>query len=170
MTRRLHVPWFAVAAVLGTLHAAASLHWALGGDLLVGTVGEWARSWRESSPVSAGLALATIGLGKLAAAWVPWVAARRGGPQHGLRLAAWLGAAGLVLYGLANILGGAVALTGVLGPLDDPVATRGHVLLWDPLFLGWGLALAAGLWATRGRRPAPEGAGRRPGGADVRRG
>ncbi|QIM20375.1 DUF3995 domain-containing protein [Phycicoccus sp. HDW14] len=170
MTRRPPLSWFTLAAVLGTVHAVASISWALGGDLLVETVGEWARSWREASPLSAGLALGTIGVGKLAAAWVPWVAARRGGPRHGLRLAAWLGAAGLGLYGLANTVAGAVALTGVLGPLDDPVATRGHVLLWDPLFLLWALALAAGLWATRERRPTPEGAGRRPDAVGLRRG
>lgn len=170
MTSRRPVPWLLVAAVLGSLHAAASLHWALGGDLLVGTVGEWARSWRSDSPASAGLALGAIGLGKLAAAWVPWLAARRGGPRHGLRMAAWLGAGGLVLYGLSSTLAGAVSLTGLLGPLDDPAATAGHVLLWDPLFLAWGLALAAGLRAGRRRRPSPEGAGRRPGVVGLSRG
>ncbi|MGG5258451.1 DUF3995 domain-containing protein [Phycicoccus avicenniae] len=162
MTSHRPVPWLLVAAVLGSAHAAASLHWALGGDLLFTTVGEWARSWRADSPTAAGLALGAIGVGKLVAAWVPWLAARRGGPRHGLRIAAWLGAGGLVLYGLSSTLGGAVALTGLLGPVEEPTATWGHVLLWDPLFLGWGLALAAGLWAGRRRRPAPEGTDRRP--------
>ncbi len=167
MTARRPVPWFAVAALVGTVHAAASLHWALGGDLLVGTVGDWARSWREDSPLAAGTALGAIGVGKLAGAWVPWLAARGGGPRYGLRLACWLGAGLLVLYGLANTLGANLALTGLLGAPDDLVATRGHAWLWDPLFLAWGLALAAGLRRPRGRRPDPEGADRRPAPARV---
>ncbi len=170
MTRRTPLPWFTAAAVLGTLHAAASLYWAAGGDLLAGTVGEWAVSWRAEEPLAAGAALATIGLGKLAGAWVPWLAARGGGPRHGLRFAAWLGAALLTTYGLANTLTANLVLTGLLGPPDDVVATRGHAWLWDPLFLAWGVALGVGLWRTRGRRPTPEGAGRRPGGVRVSRG
>jgi hypothetical protein len=152
MTR--HPFWFTVAAAVGTVHAAASLYWAVGGDLLAQTVGAWAVQWRHASPVGAGAALGAIGLAKLAGAWVPWVASGRGGPRGGLRVACWIGAALLVVYGLANVVAANVALTGVLGPLDDPVATRGHAWLWDPLFLAWGLALAAGLWQSR-RRPAP---------------
>ncbi len=45
----------------------------------------------------------------------------------------------------------------------------GHAYLWDPLFLAWGVALAIGLFASRGRdatvspersiRPASPGRG-----------
>lgn len=170
MDPRRSLPWFAAAAALGTVHAAASLYWALGGDALSATVGEWAVSWRAESPLSAGLALGVIGVGKLAGAWVPWVAARGGGPRHGLRIAAWLGAVLLVGYGLANTLAANLALTGVLGPVGDLAATRGHAWLWDPLFLLWGLALAAGLRRSRGRRTVPEGTVRRPEPVGVSRG
>ncbi|WP_404349371.1 DUF3995 domain-containing protein [Phycicoccus jejuensis] len=163
-------PALVLAAGLGTVHAASSLAWAAGSPVLAATLGEWATSWRDESPVAAGLALAAIGLGKLAAAWVPLLAARRGGPRHGLRIAAWLVAAALVLYGLANTVAANLALTGGLGPVEDLVAVRGHAWLWDPLFLAWGLALAAGLRRTRRRRPTPEGADRRRGVPVVSRG
>src|SRR4051812_3856083 len=113
---RAALTWFAVAAGLGTVHAAASLYWALGGDALADTVGAWS--------------------------------------QGVLRLVCWAGSALLVAYGLANTAAANLALTGIMGAVDDLAATRGHAWLWDPLFLAWGLALGVGLWQTR-RRPAP---------------
>ncbi|QKE84180.1 DUF3995 domain-containing protein [Arthrobacter sp. NEB 688] len=169
-SRRPTSPWLLVAAALGTAHALASLAWAAGSPVLASTLGEWARSWRAESPVAAGLALATIGLGKLAAAWVPVLAARRGGPRHGLRLVAWLVAGALVAYGVANVVAANLALTGALGPVEDLAAVRGHAWLWDPLFLAWGLALGAGLRGARRRRPAPEGTDRRRGVPELSRG
>ncbi len=146
--------WFTVAAAIGTVHAAASLYWALGGTALVGTVGAWALAWRRESPMTVGLVLGAIAAAKLGGAWVPWVAARRHRLHGPLRLLCWTGAALLIGYGLSNTVVANVALTGVLGPVDDLVAMRGHAWLWDPLFLAWGLALAVGLGQTR-RRPAP---------------
>ena len=153
MTAPPALRWFTAAAVLGTVHGLASLYWALGGDALVGTVGSWALAWRRESPVTVGLALGAIAAVKLAGAWVPWVAARRGGPRRALRLLCWAGAALLTAYGLANTVVANVALTGVLGPVDDLVAIQGHAWLWDPLFLAWGVTLGIGLWRTR-QRPA----------------
>lgn len=153
---RSTLTWFAVAAAIGTAHATASMYWALGGDALAETVGAWAVAWRAGSPVAAGLSLGAIGLVKLAAAWVPWGAARAGGPRGGLRLVCWAGAAVLVAYGLANAATANLALTGALGPVVDVAATRGHAWLWDPLFLAWGLTLGVALWRTR-RAPASKG-------------
>jgi hypothetical protein len=155
MPRAPYLTWFTVAAGIGTAHATASVYWALGGDALTHTIGAWAVAWRTGSPVAAGLSLAAIGLVKLAAAWVPWGAARSGGPRGRLRLVCWAGAAVLVAYGLANTAAANLALTGVLGPVNDLAATRGHAWLWDPLFLAWGLTLGVGLWRTR-QAPAPK--------------
>ncbi len=153
MTEPPALRWFTAAAVVGTVHGVASLYWALGGDALVGTVGAWALDWRRESPVTVGLAVGAIAAAKLAGAWVPWVAARRGGPRGALRLLCWAGAALLTAYGLANTVVANIALTGVLGPVDDLVAMQGHAWLWDPLFFAWGVTLGIGLWRTR-RRPA----------------
>ena len=162
---RATLTWFTVAAGIGTVHAAASLYWALGGDALADTVGAWAVAWRTASPVAAGSTLAAIGLVKLTAASVPLTAARRGRPHGALRLVCWAGSALLVAYGLANTAAANLALTGMVGAVDDLAATRGHAWLWDPLFLAWGLALGVGLWQTR-RRPAP---GWRPARSDPER-
>lgn len=150
--RRAPLTWFTVAAGIGTVHAAASLYWALGGDALADTVGAWAVAWRTGSPVAAGVTLGAIGVVKLAAASVPWRAARSGGPRGALRLLCWAGSALLVVYGLANTAVANLALAGLVGSVDDLAATRGHAWLWDPLFLAWGLALGVGLWQSR-RRP-----------------
>jgi hypothetical protein len=147
--RKAPLTWFTVAAGIGTAHATASVYWALGGDALADTVGAWAVAWRTGSPLAAGLVLAGIGAVKLAAAWVPWGAARSGDPRGALRLVCWAGVAVLAAYGLANTTAANIALTGVLGPVADLAATRGHAWLWDPLFLAWGLALGVGLWRTR---------------------
>jgi hypothetical protein len=57
--------------------------------------------------------------------------------------------AGLVLAGAIDPDGG-----------FDRQAMIGHALLWDPLFLLWGLLLAAGLGATRETEGGPRlGAG-----------
>lgn len=146
---RLAVTWCAVAAAFGCVHAAASLYWALGGDMLASTVGAWAVQWRTGSPVAAGATLATIALVKVVAAVVPWIAARSGGPRGALRVLCWAGSALLVAYGLVNAAAANLALSGVGGPVTDLSATRGHAWLWDPLFLAWGLALGAGLWKSR---------------------
>src|SRR3954449_7280906 len=82
---RATLTWFIVAAGIGTVHAAASLYWALGGDALADTVGAWAVAWRTGSPVAAGLTLAAIGFVKLTAAAVPWRAARSGRTHGALR-------------------------------------------------------------------------------------
>ncbi|CAN7393555.1 DUF3995 domain-containing protein [Terrabacter sp. LjRoot27] len=148
---RASLTWFTIAAGVGTVHAAASLYWALGGDALADTVGAWAVAWRAGSPVAAGFALAAIGLVKLTAASVPWISARSGGPRGALRLLCWAGSVLLVAYGLANTAVANLALVGVVGSVDDLAATRGHAWLWDPLFLVWGLVLGVGLWQTRRR-------------------
>jgi hypothetical protein len=52
-------------------------------------------------------------------------------------------AAVLCLWGAANVLVGAVVLSGAVERSDvDRHALRSHVFLWDAWFLVWGLALA----------------------------
>ena len=54
-----------------------------------------------------------------------------------------LAAAVLCLWGVANVLVGAVVLSGAVERSDiDRHALRWHVFLWDAWFLVWGLAIA----------------------------
>jgi hypothetical protein len=140
-----------LAGVLGSVHAAFSLYWGVGGEWLVETLG------RRMVDAFAGWEwlLLPIGAVKLVAAWVPLVAARAGWPARRLSGGVcWLGAAVLLVWGGLNTVVGLLVLAGVIVPdggYDRP-AMVGHAFLWDPLFLAWGLALAVGLAQSRASR------------------
>jgi hypothetical protein len=87
---------------------------------------------------------------KLVAAALAVALLRR--PRRWVRVLARLAGAVLTLWGGANVLLGALVLTGALdvGPVADERALRWHVLVWDLWFLLWGLALLAA--ARRGQR------------------
>ena len=141
------------AAGVAFLHAVPSLYWAVGGTLGMDSLGTWAPAWRAESPVLVGVLLVGIFAVKLAGGIVPLLATRGRLPRARLwRGLGWVGATVLVLYGAANVVVGSLALLGVVqGPADaaSRTALTGHVLLWDPLFLVWGLLLGAGLALTR---------------------
>ena len=62
----------------------------------------------------------------------------------------------LVAWGGLNTVVGNLVLAGAIVPdggFDRP-GMVGHAFLWDPLFLAWGLALAVGLWGSRGEGQA----------------
>ena len=113
---------------------------------LLDTVGGAARGV-QSLPVGASTVLVLAAVAKGALALAPLrLAVSRVPAVRGLLglLALALGA-----YGVLLTVAGLVALTGVLGPVEAPLALAGHALLWDPLFLLWGLALTGWLWLTR---------------------
>ena len=147
-----------LAGVLGSVHAAFSLYWAVGGEWLVEMLG------RRMVDAFAGWEwlLLPIGAVKLLAAWVPLAAARAGWPARRLSRACWLGAAVLLVWGGLNTVVGNLVLAGVIVPDGgyDRAGMVGHAFLRDPLFLAWGLALAVG-WLSRA--PAARGWPRRRG-------
>ncbi|PZU46667.1 MAG: DUF3995 domain-containing protein [Microbacterium sp.] len=145
-----------VAFAVGTVHAAASLYWALGGRWLLPTVGEWAVRAAQTAPTQAALLLGAIGLVKLAAAGIPV------GVEWGVvswapfwRVICWIGGVGLVIYGGINIVVSGAVLLGIVRPEGgyDADAMIGHAFLWDPLFLIWGIALVIWLRASGTPRP-----------------
>ena len=141
------------AAGVAFLHAVPSLYWASGGTLGIESLGSWAPAWRAESPLVVGALLVGIFVVKVLGGVVPLLATRGRLPRPRVwRALSWGGATVLVLYGAANVIVGGLALVGVVqGPEDaaSRTALAGHVLLWDPLFLAWGLLLAAGLGLTR---------------------
>jgi hypothetical protein len=148
----LGVFWLRAACVAGCVHAGFSLYWALGGDWLLPTVGQWAVRLAEERPVQAGLTLAVVGVVKLLGALLPlWWAAGRLAPRRAWRWLFTAGAVVLVVYGGLNVAVAWAVLTGVIHTPDgiDRTAQLGHATLWDPLFLVWGICLALGLRAAR---------------------
>lgn len=137
------------AAVAGLVHAAVSFYWGLGGTKLVETLGERIISMFTGME----WLLLFVGAAKVAGALVPLWLNERGWPRARFwRPACWLGAAGLIAWGGVNTVTANLVLSGIIVPdggYDRP-AMIGHGWLWDPLFLIWGIALAAGLWLSRG--------------------
>ncbi|MFN8099747.1 MAG: DUF3995 domain-containing protein [Dermatophilaceae bacterium] len=144
-----------IAAAAGLVHAAVSAYWLLGGTALLDTLGSRVvdafdgRRWL----------LLPIVLGKIGIAVAPLRLAARGWTRH-TRWGAWLVALALIAWGGVNTVVADVVLAGLVSPAGgyDRPAMIGHGLLWDPLFLVWGLALAVGLRATSPSPRARRGA------------
>lgn len=146
---------FAVAGVIGVMHAGVSIYWGVGGDALLSTVGSVADRFDDSS---SRWLLIVVGVAKLAAALSVVALMPRRPHIPLLRPMLWVVATALVTWGAVNTISASLLATGVLPrPASyDSAATLGHALLWDPLFLAWGLSLATGLWLTQpALRPSP---------------
>lgn len=169
-SRRAH-RLFLAAAVVGVAHAVPSLYWALGGTALVSTLGRWASDWQRESPGEVAVLLSLIFLAKVTGAGLPLINQRGLLPFPRMwRGLFWFAAVGSVTYGAVNMVAALAALGGLVGTDEtrDTAALVGHAFLWDPLFLLWGLLLAAALTASRRQRQPVAGSPRssRPG--DVR--
>ncbi|SEI57505.1 Protein of unknown function [Deinococcus reticulitermitis] len=140
-----------LACLLGLVHAAFSLSWALGGRWLVETVGQGPQDLLAASPLGAGPVLGLIAVFKAAAALIPVLNAGGRMPWPRLwRAVSWVGGSFLVLYGGVNSLAALAVLAGVIQVQSpDRAGLIGHALLWDPLFFFWGLFLVQHLWLTR---------------------
>jgi Protein of unknown function (DUF3995) len=154
------------ACTFGLIHAAFSGYWAFGGDWLLRTVGQWAVRLADAAPVQASIVLAAVALVKVAAAVVPVLNAYGRLPWSRLwRAISWVGASALILYGGANVIIAWLVLSGVITPTGgyDRMSMLGHAVLWDPLFLLWGLALLGHLLLSRdlGRSSPTRSPGRR---------
>lgn len=143
------------AAAVGLVHAGFTIYWAVGGPRLLRTVGSWAVELVDDRPGVAGAVLGVVAVVKISGSLVPvLVEAGRVGGRRRWRALEWIGAAVLVGYGLLNVVVAWAVLGGLVTSADgyDRSAELGHAALWDPLFLLWGLLLAAGLAKTRTRR------------------
>lgn len=143
------------ACILGLVHAAFSLYWALGGQWLLATVGSFAVQAERESPAEAAAVLGAAALLKAAAAVLPLAAAYGRFPFPRLiRVLSWAGGAGLCLWGALNTAAASAVLSGWIsaGPDADIEGLKGHAWLWDPLFLAWGAALLTYLWLSRRSR------------------
>jgi hypothetical protein len=148
--------WLAGGA--GAVHAGFSLYWALGGQWLLATVGQWAVDLSAEAPATTGLVLGLVATAKLLAAAIPLAVAygRLPWPRF-WRVISWAGGLLLMAYGGVNTVVAAAVLTGVIQPAGgfDPVAMGGHAYLWDPLFFVWGTFLVLSLWLSRQAQANP---------------
>ena len=146
--RRVGLAAVAVAAGAGTVHAAFTLHWALGGTALSQTVGA-----AQIATIGDRLwLLLPVGGAKLALALFPLLMWRRGWSAL-TGLALWAAAAGMLVWGGLNAVVAHLVLAGAIAPGadDDHAGMIGHAWIWDPLFALWGLALAVALVVGRPR-------------------
>jgi hypothetical protein len=141
----------APATALG--YAAVSLYWAAGGTAGLSTVGGIAQTMARSGGAAAAAVISVTVLlktagGLLALAMVmPWGQRL---PRRALYMAGLAGSALLILYGVVEVVGEALAESGAIRPsAPDWTALRWHLALWDPWFLVWGLLLAAATWGYR---------------------
>jgi hypothetical protein len=155
---RWEVLWPArIAAGFALGSAVVSAYWTLGGGWLLDTVGgaieDLARE-RSSGAVALG---ATVVLLKVLAGALAMTLTRLPLRTRSRRLVlAANGAVAFVLcvWGGANVLVGALVLSGAIDPSArvDRHALRWHLFVWDLWFLAWGLALALAVAAARRSR------------------
>ena len=141
-------------AILAFASAATTAYWTLGGTALLDTVG----GALERLARDRGLAAVMLGCGvtvaKCAAGGLALALLRRRSPS--LTTLAVVGGIALALYGAVLTIAGALILSGAVDvAAENEHALRWHVMLWDPWFALWGIALAVtGLMA---RRSSPTG-------------
>lgn len=144
------------ASALMLVSAATSAYWAAGGTGLLDTVGGSIARWGQEGGPSVRLALATVVVLKLAAAWLPLRAVRES-RQPTVRKLAWLEAAILTVYGGVLTVSGVAVQAHLLNAGADPdwKALDWHVYLWDPWFLIVGLLVWGALQRSREWRHEP---------------
>jgi Protein of unknown function (DUF3995) len=144
------------AAILAFGYALVSAYWALGGHALLSTVGGFAEQAAKRGGAGAVLlglvaAAAKVAGGLLALALVrPW---GRVIPRRWLLIASAAVSVLLLAYGVSNVLGGALVLSGAYHPSGDVdrTALRWHAGVWDLWFLIWGILMAIATVSYRRR-------------------
>lgn len=136
------------AAACAFLFALTSFYWGFGGTFALDTVGREAVELIEAGDPGIYLAVWFAGFvkvagGVLALALVqPW--GRKRFRHWMLMLGGWGGAAALILYGAAQLGIQLLVRAGILVPPGDMDwrGFYGHLYLWDPWFIVWGVLMA----------------------------
>jgi hypothetical protein len=132
-----------LAAGLAFASAATTAYWLFGGTALLDTLGgSVERLARDRGTAAFALAAAVLVVKSVAGvlALLLLSPALRGWRM--ILALDLLAAAALCLWGGANVLAGALVLSGAIERADiDRHALRWHVFFWDAWFLVWGIAL-----------------------------
>jgi hypothetical protein len=152
----------AFALALG--YALVSVYWAAGGTRGLTTLGGSIERLARSENAGAATVISIVIVLKLIGALLALALVRPWGqriPHTLLLVAGGAAAAVLILYGGVQVIGEALAETGLIRPYAhvDWRALRWHLGVWDLWFLVWGVLLAV---AVRMHRSNVEGADRHP--------
>jgi len=157
------------ACACAFLFAAVSFYWGVGGTAGLDTVGQGAVELSASGNVAVFVALWFVGLLKVAGGLLALALVQARGPRRFPRwmllIGGWGGSVLLVLYGGAQIGVQLLVKTGTIqAPADmDWRGFYGHLYLWDPWFLLWGVLLGIttfcyARWSRRQIRAGRSGA------------
>jgi hypothetical protein len=143
-----------LAAGLAFASAAVSLYWTVGGTVLLDTVGGAIEDLARDRSLGAVALGTTTVLLKVAAGILSLALVRvsvGGRRRRFLLLANGVASAVLCVWGGANVIVGALVLSGAITSSADVDrhALRWHVFVWDMWFLVWGLGLAVAVAAAR---------------------
>jgi hypothetical protein len=132
-----------VAAVWAALFALVSLYWAVGGTAGIATVGSQVTSIAGGN---GGLLVWGAVVLKLAGVAFALALVSRWGrvfPRLPMLLAGYVVSVLLMVYGVVNIVGELLVVSGAVAGASgaDLYALHWHLALWDPYFLLWGVFL-----------------------------
>jgi hypothetical protein len=157
--QRSHATWPAyAAAVWAVLFAAYSIYGALGGELGVDQLARDIREDAEARDTGFVAELWVAGALKLVAAAIALALAFRLGHRPRSRvllIAGWLLAAGLLIYGAANMVQFGLMKAGAISTPDSvgDYAVDWYLFLWEPIWLIGGIAFAAAAWSYQHHTP-----------------
>ncbi|TWP36645.1 DUF3995 domain-containing protein [Leekyejoonella antrihumi] len=140
--------------VVGSVYAALSFYWAVGGPWLLSTVGDSLATRANGNDATLAVAVLLAAAVKAIAALLPILAVCRPVDRPRRRtvwLLAGFEAGVLVIYGGVLTTVGLLIQAGIVrvSRTADYRALAWHAYLWDPWFLLWGLLIAAALVARR---------------------
>ena len=146
------------AAVWAVLFAAYSIYGALGGELGVDQLARDIREDAEARESGFVAELWVAGALKLVAAALALALAFRLGQSPRSRvllIAGWLLAAGLLIYGAANMVQFGLMKAGAISTPDSvgDYAVDWYLFLWEPIWLIGGIAFAAAAWSYQRHTP-----------------
>jgi hypothetical protein len=146
-------------AACAFLFALTSFYWGFGGTFALDTVGREAVELIEAGDVGIYLAVWFAGVVKVAGGVLALALVRPWGRRYlrhwMLMLAGWGGAAVLILYGGAQISVQLMVRAGIIAPAGemDWRGFYGHLYLWDPWFVVWGILMGiTAFYYTRNAR------------------
>jgi Protein of unknown function (DUF3995) len=158
--QRSHARWPAYAAAIWAFaFAAYSFYGALGGDLGVDQLARDIREEAEKRDPGFVAQLWVAGVLKVAAAALAILLALRLGQtprSRSLLIVASLLAAGLLIYGAANLIQFGLMKAGAISTPESvgSYAVDWYLFFWEPIWLIGGIAFAAAAWAYRRHAPS----------------